>query len=260
MRPFYKHLNKELEIFYGKAGHEPPHIHTAIECVYVRKGSLELGIGQEMNHMNTGDFAIVFPNLIHHYQVFDPCGCTAMYLFATLAYSGMFANALENSCPENSIITKDRLHPDIRYIMDHIDEKDERVIHQAFLQIILSRSFDEFTLMPKKNIESDDIVYQVMAYMARNFRKDISLATTAKETGFSQCAISNVFSGTFHTNFNRYLNGLRLEEACNLLLSTDQSITEAYENAGFGSQRSFNRVFREEFHMSPREYRDRNSV
>lgn len=38
MRPFYKHLNKELEIFYGKAGHEPPHIHTAIECVYVRKG------------------------------------------------------------------------------------------------------------------------------------------------------------------------------------------------------------------------------
>ena len=82
--------------------------------------------------------------------------------------------------------------------MDHIDEKDERVILQAFLQIILSRSFAEFTLMPKKNIESDDIVYQVMAYMARNFREDISLATTAKETGFSQCAISNVFSGTFH--------------------------------------------------------------
>lgn len=93
MRPFYKHLNKELEIFYGKAGHEPPHIHTAIECVYVRKGALELGIGQELNHMNTGDFAIVFPNLIHHYQVFDPCGCIAMYLFATPAYSGMFANA-----------------------------------------------------------------------------------------------------------------------------------------------------------------------
>lgn len=257
MRPFYEHLDKKLEIYKGKTSHIKPHIHTAIECAYVREGSLELGIGQELYHMCTGDFAIVFPNLIHHYQVFDPHGCIGTYLIVTPAYSGEFADILEDSCPEYPIIAKADLHSDILYAMEHIMADDVSVVHRSFLQIILSRSLERVTLMPKKNVESDDIVYQVVSYMARNFREEISLETIAKEIGFSQYAVSRVFSKTFHMNFNQYLNGLRLEEACNLLLSTDQSITEAYENAGFESQRTFNRVFKEQFHMSPREYRNK---
>jgi AraC-like DNA-binding protein len=257
VRPFYEHLDRNLEIFKGKTSHIKPHIHTAIECAYVREGSLELGVGQELYHMETGDFAIVFPNVIHHYQVFDPNGCIGTYLIVTPAYAGEFANILEDSCPEYPIIVKGELHSDIRYAIENMKAEDERVIHQAFLQIILSRALEKFTLMPKKNIESDDIVYQVVSYMARNFREEISLESVAKEIGFSQYAVSRVFSGTFHMNFNQYLNEMRLEEACNLLLSTDQSITEAYENAGFESQRTFNRVFKEQFHMSPREYRNK---
>ena len=39
------------------------------------------------------------------------------------------------------------------------------------------------------------------------------------------------------------------------ILYTNQTITDVYMNAGFESQRTFNRVFLEEYHMSPREYR-----
>ena len=52
--------------------HMPPHLHEAIEIVYVTDGCIELGVGQELYHMEKGDFAIVFPNVIHHYQVFLP--------------------------------------------------------------------------------------------------------------------------------------------------------------------------------------------
>ena len=74
----------------------------------------------------------------------------------------------------------------------------------------------------------------------------------------SPFALSRIFSGTFHMNFNKYLNITRLEYVRYLLEYTDQSITEAYENAGFGSQRTFNRAFREHFHMTPKEYRELN--
>lgn len=50
-------------------------------------------------------------------------------------------------------------------------------------------------------------------------------------------------------NFNQYLNEIRLEYACTLLLYTNQTITDIYMNAGFESQRTFNRVFLEEYHM-----------
>jgi AraC-like DNA-binding protein len=76
----------------------------------------------------------------------------------------------------------------------------------------------------------------------------------------SPFALSRVFSGTFHTNFNKYLNNTRLEYVRYLLEYTDQSITEAYENAGFGSQRTFNRAFREHFRMTPKQFREHNRM
>ena len=41
----------------------------------------------------------------------------------------------------------------------------------------------------------------------------------------------------------------------NLLLYTDRSVTDIWLESGFESQRTFNRVFREKYHMSPRVYR-----
>lgn len=52
--------------------HMSPHLHEAIEIVYIMDGCIELGVGQELYHMEKGDFAIVFPNVIHHYQVLKP--------------------------------------------------------------------------------------------------------------------------------------------------------------------------------------------
>ena len=56
-------------------------------------------------------------------------------------------------------------------------------------------------------------------------------------------------------NFNKYLNNVRLEYARHLLTHSDLSITEIYEDAGFESQRTFNRVFTDACHMSPRDYK-----
>ena len=45
--------------------HMPPHLHEAIEIVYVTEGCIELGVGQELYHMEKGNFAIVFPDVVN---------------------------------------------------------------------------------------------------------------------------------------------------------------------------------------------------
>ena len=50
--------------------HVRPHLHHALEFVYVTEGTLELGVGKELYHMEKGDLGVVFPDMIHHYQVF----------------------------------------------------------------------------------------------------------------------------------------------------------------------------------------------
>ena len=67
----YENKDKGISAEWKKTVHMPPHLHEAIEVVYVTNGNIALGVGMELYNMDEGDFAIVFPNVIHHYQVFD---------------------------------------------------------------------------------------------------------------------------------------------------------------------------------------------
>lgn len=129
------------------------------------------------------------------------------------------------------------------------------VLHQAFIQIILARTLPLFEMIDKSSVGSNDIIYQTVSYIAAHYTEELTLSKMAHDLGISQSSLSRVFSGTFHTNFNRYLNEARLDYACNLLLHSDHTILDICIRAGFDSQRTFNRVFQERYHMSPREYR-----
>ena len=102
-------------------------------------------------------------------------------------------------------------------------------------------------LMDKKSVESNDIVYQAVSYIAKHFREDLSLEKISKELGVNKFTLSRVFSGIFHKNFKQYIN----EHSENVLL------LDGLLDAGFESQRTFNRVFKDRFRMTPREYRKR---
>ena len=62
MQPSYEEKTEKFSMIRKKPHHVPPHLHNAIELVYVTKGELELGIGYELYHMEKGDFAVVFPD------------------------------------------------------------------------------------------------------------------------------------------------------------------------------------------------------
>ena len=87
MHFFYELKESSMEIEKKTSVHVPPHLHRSLECIFVTSGTLELGIGTELFHMNTGDFGIVFPEQIHHYQVFDSAFCQAVYLLAAPSLS-----------------------------------------------------------------------------------------------------------------------------------------------------------------------------
>ena len=78
MFPVYEEKKKNLHIHLRTS----PHLHNSIEFIYITEGTLELGMGQELYHMEEGDLAVIFPDVIHHYQVFSPGENKAVYLWA----------------------------------------------------------------------------------------------------------------------------------------------------------------------------------
>ncbi|MCD8068567.1 MAG: cupin domain-containing protein [Lachnospiraceae bacterium] len=128
MHPFYEQKENHLEIFQIKSGHFPPHFHNLLECVYVEEGTLAIGIGQELYHMNENDFAIVSPELIHHYQAFDKKPGKVIYLLASPTLCGSFTQTLRRLCPQCPVINADKLHPDIPYVLHRLLEEPEPVL------------------------------------------------------------------------------------------------------------------------------------
>ena len=53
----------------------------------------------------------------------------------------------------------------------------------------------------------------------------------------------------------KYVNGIRIERAKELLAKTDKSITVIAEETGFSSIHYFSRYFKEKEHMTPQAYR-----
>lgn len=259
MIPFYEQKKECISIVHKKSKHFPPHIHEAMECVYVTSGTLELGIGQELFHMEKGDFAIIFPNMIHHYQVFSEETSKAYYLIPSLSLSGQFQEQMQKYCPKNPVIKEEDVHPEIPNIIRSLykEKGENRIVASAYMQLLLARSLPYFELVDKKSFAIEDIVYQTVSYIAENFKEEITLDTMAKDLGVSKYKLSRVFSSTFHKNFNQYVNDQRLNYVISMLENTNQSITEICLEAGFQSQRTFNRAFQEVYNMTPREYRKR---
>lgn len=101
MKPIYEENEETLEIAEQISCHIPPHLHKSMELVSVTEGTLEIGVGTELYHMEKGDFALVFPELIHHYQVFNSESCKAIYALASPLLAPSYTKELQQFCPVN---------------------------------------------------------------------------------------------------------------------------------------------------------------
>lgn len=258
MVPIYDEKKEKMYILHKISRHFPPHLHETPEFIYITDGTLELGIEQEFFHMEKGDFAIVFPNTIHHYQVFSSGTNSALYIYPPSPQTGQFRADLQKYSPKTPVIQKRNVPSDILNAIQCLsDEKDANpLIEQAYIQIILARSMPLFEL-EERRVDNGDVIYQTVSYIAGHFKEDLSLDKLAKALGISKFALSRIFSSTFHKNFNQYLNEQRLNYVCYLLEYSEHSITDICLDAGFQSQRTFNRAFQEVYRITPREYRNR---
>ncbi|MBP5655168.1 MAG: helix-turn-helix transcriptional regulator [Clostridiales bacterium] len=106
---------------------------------------------------------------------------------------------------------------------------------------------------------ADDVMRRMMTvtdYIKNNLTADdLSQGAMAEMAGISRDYFSRIFKNITGMNYSKWLNTIRLEKATELLAEEGRSLTEVAMLSGFQSIPSFNRVFREEKGMAPRDYR-----
>ena len=101
-----------------------------------------------------------------------------------------------------------------------------------------------------------DITEQIRHLLQRKFtHSDLGLSDLAEALQMPEKSASRLFKEYMGVNFTKYVATLRIDQAKQLLLTTDLSIAEIAEKTGFASSAYFVRVFKAEAGLSPSAYR-----
>lgn len=102
-----------------------------------------------------------------------------------------------------------------------------------------------------------EIVEHARRIVALEFSESLSLDSVAKRCFVTPVYLSKLFREKTGLPFNRYLNLVRVSNACRLLLDTDELAVDIGEASGFCNTPHFNHTFRKLTGFTPLEYRRR---
>lgn len=101
--------------------------------------------------------------------------------------------------------------------------------------------------------EKPDLIETVMSYVKSHLGDRITLEDVARKFWVSPSTITHLFNKKLGISFYKYVMGLRLAEAKNLI-SEGMAMEKIALKVGFGDYSAFYRAFKKEFGISPRQY------
>ena len=106
--------------------------------------------------------------------------------------------------------------------------------------------------------EADAQVDQINGVVNRitaNVMEPISMGEVAAELGMSESRFSRFFRRSTGNSFTDFVNRVRINSACHLLMQTDHLVTDICYQVGFNNVANFNRRFLEIKGLTPTEFR-----
>ncbi len=115
-----------------------------------------------------------------------------------------------------------------------------------------------------RSVGETDSVYRghpevrvIVEYIREHFREKIGVQDFARVGGISVSSVERRFRKAFGLSPAKYLKQTRVNAACRLLRTTEQTMSTISRLCGFNDPTAMSRDFRKQLQMSPREYRNR---
>ncbi|MBR1758291.1 MAG: helix-turn-helix transcriptional regulator [Lachnospiraceae bacterium] len=93
-------------------------------------------------------------------------------------------------------------------------------------------------------------------YIRRNYTKPLSMEEIARHCGYTEYYLTRKFTKETGMKITDYIRSVRVDAAKVMLLSSQKDIQQISEELQFGSRSYFDRMFRQEVGISPRQYRE----
>lgn len=136
----------------------------------------------------------------------------------------------------------------------------ERFAEFATLLCLLNRCRD-YRLLSSEHLafngshDSLSVINKVVAHVNAHYAEPLSVGEVSSMVGMSESAFSRYFSKATGITFTTFVNRLRVNRACQLLMERDSYVSSVCYAVGFNNVANFNRRFLEVKKMTPTQFR-----
>lgn len=253
----------------------PWHWHNTVQFFRILEGELDYILPSGTYTFRKGDIGFINSNILHMLRCQPDKHCVfEEHVFPPHFVGGLLQSAIMERYV--SPITDYKDFDIFRFPVDHeffpqfetyLKESNSLYVRQTqFYEIYIhekiSLAWTLFYEMSKPfrkkatHKSSTTRLKHMLSYINDHFTENLTIPMIAEAGLCSYRECTRTFSQQLHTTPLDYLTGLRLTYACNLLKQTRYSITEVASRSGFNSSSYFSKIFRQNFSMSPKDYRN----
>ncbi len=104
-------------------------------------------------------------------------------------------------------------------------------------------------------VTEDERMLKIIRYLEKNIAEAISLKTVSERFNISERSLSRLFQSSLHISFLQYLKTLRMIKAIEMILKTNQSLSEISFAVGYDTLGAFSNTFYDFTHSRPSDLR-----
>lgn len=227
-----------------------PHWHIESELIFSEKGSAEVMTENTVYALSEGGCVFIRSGAVHYIKAETDSVVSVMKIDSELISSAVGTQTpvsplLEHHYPVTEIFEKIRQEISA-------GEKYYEVVCAGLVTAMIAEIFrNEKTEAMKSSSEST--AYKELLRLIGERYADMTFDEAAEFMCFSKPYFSKYFRRMSGMTFSEYLNIVRVSEAVKMLSRGDLSAGETALAAGFGTIRSFNRIFKRYTGFTPRE-------
>lgn len=260
---------KHICCFIVDIDYRTPHLHREMELSLILSGSLAVNTHRETTNLSEGSAILFNANQVHEYKAVDACARMLCIQVSPQFCRDSFPSLLNTRFSDFRLW--EHLSPNeysnCRALMIEFAYRYCRGLAgyelecMALLYLIISCLINRipFKVLPDEELslsrEREERLGRILDYIDANYMNKIQLADIAASEHISTYYLSHFFTEHLNQSFQNYLLQVRMQHARLLLASTDKRLIDICFECGFSDYRYLNRAFKEQFGLTPNEYR-----
>lgn len=240
----------------------PMHINYPIELLIVFDGLFKVTVNKNEYTLKNNEVILIKSMYPHEFKTLSKSSSGLVISFSPSLLED-FYYMLKNYRFEREITALSSSH--ISYIKELCTRRQIIYPHHlseinTILYSITNEILYKNKLIPENCANDSIAIIQAIEYITEHYNEDVHLEDLSRILKINKTYASQIFKKYINITFNDVLNSIRINHATKMLKNSKHTISDIAFLCGFGSIRSFNRIYKKYLNITPSQFRKDNSL